>query len=122
MYSALVGLGWSNPLAKQAPDKFQKLVGDAIVYFQAAQLAEAEGAYRALLKLRPDDTAALNNLAELYQHGGERDKACALYTDALKAKPDFHMLRANRAICRRPLASCCAQSARSVPQRRRGES
>lgn len=60
---------------------------------------EAEAAYRALLEIRPDDAGALNNLAELYQHAGEREKACALYTGALNAKPDFHVLRANRAIC-----------------------
>jgi len=60
---------------------------------------EAEGAYQQRIAMRPDDAVSLNNLAELYQHSGEREKACALYDEALKKWPDFHTLRANRAIC-----------------------
>lgn len=61
---------------------------------------EAEANYLALLALNPGDPAVLNNLAEMYQHSGNREKALEFYSRALEAKPDYAIIRYNRAICR----------------------
>jgi|HubBroStandDraft_5_1064220.scaffolds.fasta_scaffold16832_3 tetratricopeptide (TPR) repeat protein len=103
MYSALVGLGWSNPLAKQAPDKFQKLVGDAIVYFQAAQLAEAEGAYRAALTIVPHDPAVTHNLGVVIAAQGRHQDAIGCFEMAISADPGFVSAHYNRAVAKMAL-------------------
>jgi len=61
---------------------------------------EAEAAYRHLLELQPRNADALNNLGEMYQHAGRREKALALCDEALAMVPDHSILRYNRALCR----------------------
>lgn len=60
---------------------------------------EAEAAYLGLLKFRPGDANALNNLGEIHQHAGNRAKAQTIYDEALTLRPDHAIARYNRAIC-----------------------
>jgi len=63
------------------------------------QWEESEAAYRQYLEMRPGDAGALNNLAEIYHHAGDRETALSLYNEALQAQPGLHIARFNRAIC-----------------------
>jgi Flp pilus assembly protein TadD len=71
--------------------------------FEASKIfnwEEAEAAYRKLLEMNPGDAAALNNLGEIKQHAGDRRAAEEFYSQGLAKKPDYDIVRYNRAICR----------------------
>ncbi len=59
-------------------------------------LAEAD--YRAILEIRPEWTAPLNNLGQIYLNRDELDKALALFNRILEIDPASSFGRGNRAL------------------------
>ena len=58
-------------------------------HHQAGRLAKAEGVYREILRVRPDNAAAHNNLGKVLQDQGRTDQAIACFKRVLKVKPDL---------------------------------
>ena len=53
------------------------------------RLDEAEANYRQLLRRKPDDAEAYNNMGTVLQAKGKLEEAVASYQQAVRLKPDF---------------------------------
>jgi Flp pilus assembly protein TadD len=88
--------GWNDATCRQAADRFtavarahpdlveaQHMVG--LAYQRCAMVDDAERAYQAALKLRPNHGASLSNLGELYYRAGKLTEARQYWESAIKA-------------------------------------
>lgn len=80
-----------------APAEFHVNAGNALK--RAGRPADAEAAYRAALRRRPDFTPALYNLALLRRSLGDAAEAAALLRHALHAEPGQAAIRVELAEC-----------------------
>lgn len=85
-----------------SPDR-NALIVEATAHHQAGRLAEAEAAYRAAIKLAPDDAGALHNLGVLLAECDRAADAIALFDRAIHVEPSYVSARANKANALRAL-------------------
>jgi tetratricopeptide (TPR) repeat protein len=67
-------------------------------YWQNGERENAVECYAGILEREPENARALNALGVAAQAGGDRAKAMAYYTDAIRAAPGFAKARTNRGI------------------------
>ena len=70
-------------------DSAAALAASAIAHHQAGRLSDAEGDYRRLLLLQPDNADVLYNLAVALRQQGRDDEAVAAYRATLARRPDY---------------------------------
>lgn len=100
---------WSESTCRQAADKFsavarshkdlveaQYMVGRS--YHNCNMAREAEEAYQAALKQKPNHGASISNLGELYYAAGKVDGAKKYWESAIKANPKLSAAYVNLAM------------------------
>lgn len=69
----------------------------AVTYYQLGRMDEACMEYEIVLRLRPNDVDALNNLGTILAHGVKLEEAKALFDKALEIDPGFALTYRNLA-------------------------
>ena len=95
---AVEALGWA---ARDYPDSFDVYLalGKANLRLQPADYPAAEQAFRAAVRLRPDDPAAHFHLGIALEQQKQLQQAAASYTRAVTLKPDYAFAHYNRGQC-----------------------
>ena len=100
------GNSWNDASCKSAADKFASVVRThpelveaqymvGLSYHRCNIAGDAERAYQAALKIKPNHGASLSNLGELYYRAGKLDGARSYWDSAIKANGKLVAARIN---------------------------
>lgn len=74
-----------------------EMIGNTVALFNEKKFAEAAAMSEAVLKIRPDDAIALNNLCAAHNAMSHWDEGISACTRALRIAPDYQLAKNNLA-------------------------